>query len=175
MDQPYIGAIMLFAGNFAPRGWAFCDGQLLSITQYTALFSILGTYFGGNGVSNFALPDLRGRVPVHQGQGNGLSPYVIGQSSGVENVTLLTGNLPVHTHSVNASSGAASRGGTSPAGGVLAVPSGSVEIYSTSPPNATMNPLMIGVAGSNVPVSIIQPYLCVSFIIAMDGLFPSRN
>src|SRR5579872_2904742 len=101
MDQPFIGAIVLFCGNFAPAGWALCNGQLLSISQWTALFSILGTTYGGNGTTNFALPDLRGRVPIHPGQGPGLSPYTLGQTGGVETVSLSINNLPAHSHALN--------------------------------------------------------------------------
>src|SRR5215207_9632471 len=105
MSEPFIGEIRMFGGNFAPRGWAFCEGQLLSIAQNTALFSILGTTYGGNGTTTFALPDLRGRVPIQPGQGPGLSPYTLGQMSGQENVTLLITNIPAHTHTLGASGG----------------------------------------------------------------------
>jgi microcystin-dependent protein len=174
MDQPYIGQIIIFGGNFEINGWAACDGRLLPISQYAALFSLIGTYYGGNGSSNFALPDLRGRAPIGMGQGPGLSPHDIGQQAGTETVTLLATNLPSHSHQVNALSLAAGRG-TSPAAGLLATPANSVEIYNTGTPNVQMSPLMIGQTGNNVPVSVMQPYLAVNYLIALVGLFPSRG
>jgi microcystin-dependent protein len=169
-----IGEIRMFAGNFPPRNWAFCNGQLLSIAQNTALFSILGTTYGGNGVNNFGLPNLQGRVPIHWGQGPGLSSYVQGQIGGAESVTLLTSNLPAHSHLVN---GIASGGNqASPAGNIPAIEStGTSMNYASGSPNAPMNPAMIGNTGSNFPVPIVQPYQTVSFIIALIGIFPSRN
>jgi microcystin-dependent protein len=187
MSEPFIGEIIMFAGNFAPRGWAFCNGQLLSIAQNTALFSILGTTYGGNGQTTFALPDLRGRVPVHSGnsQGPGLSPYNLGQASGTETVTLLTNQMPMHTHAGAIS--AAQVDGTS------AVPA-STEVLaqtydagnqaqfnsyapSTSTPLVPLAPnsVAIGVSGGSQPFGILQPYLAINFIIALEGIFPSRN
>ena len=170
MSDPFLGEIRMFAGSFAPQGWAMCNGQLLPISQNAALFSLLGTYFGGDGVSTFALPDLRGRVPVHQGQGNGLSPYTIGQISGRESVTLLESQMPVHSHQVACD--AQNAGGTSPGGALLG---STIAPYSTGAPNATMMPSMIGPAGGNQPVPILDPSLCVTFIIALSGLYPSRS
>jgi microcystin-dependent protein len=180
MDTPFLGSIVMFAGNFAPRGWALCNGQLLSIAQNTALFSILGTTYGGNGTTTFALPDLRGRAPVHPGQGPGLSPYSLGEQIGSETVTLLSNNMPAHNHVVNASTATSpNRGGTNPAGNLLAVTANagsySVDIYASGNPGTTMNPMMIGPAGGSQPFSILQPILCVNFIIALQGIFPSRN
>jgi microcystin-dependent protein len=165
----------MFGGNFAPSGWALCNGQLLAIQQYSALFSILGTYYGGNGTSNFALPNLQGRVPIHWGQGPGLSPYVIGQMSGTENVTLLNTQMPMHTHLVNADGNAG--GKNSPAGNFPGLVAGTApeKMYSAGPGNTTMNPAMVGTAGGNQPFPIVQPYLAVTFIIALNGIFPSRN
>jgi microcystin-dependent protein len=178
MNEPYIGAIVLFCGNFAPTGWALCNGQLLPISQYTALFSILGTFFGGNGVNNFALPDFRGRVPIHPGQGPGLSQYVIGQLAGSENPSLLTSNLPAHTHGVACSNAAPARGGNNPSGNLMAptvnIGSNEVQIYNSAA-GATMGAGMIVPTGSNTPFNNMQPYLCVNFIIALNGIFPSRN
>lgn len=174
MATPILGEIRLFAGTFAPRGYALCNGQLLSISQNTALFSLLGTTYGGNGTTNFALPDLRGRVPNHFGQGPGLSNYVQGQVGGTENVTLLANNLPAHTHTVNA----VATGGNqaSPAGGVPAIESTGTSLnYSSSAPNTTMSPATIAPTGQNIPVSVIQPYLTINYIIALQGIFPSRN
>ncbi|HEV2446954.1 MAG TPA: tail fiber protein, partial [Candidatus Sulfopaludibacter sp.] len=148
-----------------------------SISQNAALFSILGTYYGGNGTTNFALPDLRGRGPLHQGQGSGLSPYSIGEQTGVEAVTLLGSQLPAHTHVANASTNPADQ--NSPAGAVWAAlldatPAAGTSFTKTAA-NTTMAPNAVATAGSGQPVGVIQPYLCVSFIIALVGIFPSRN
>ena len=159
--------------NFAPVGWALCNGQLLSIAQNNALFALLGTTYGGNGTSTFGLPNLQGRVPVHQGN-NGFASYVLGQLSGTENVTLLSNNMPIHNHLVNCNSAGGNQ--ATPGGGLLAVEStGTSSDYTTAAADSTMNPAMIGNAGGNVPFSIVQPYLCVNFIIALTGIFPSRN
>jgi microcystin-dependent protein len=174
--DPFIGEIRMFGGNFAPTGWALCNGQLLPIQQNAALFSILGTTFGGNGTSNFALPDLQGRVPMNWGQGPGLSPHTIGESSGSENVTLLTTQMPAHTHSANASTGSGSA--ASPQGGVWAQEvdsQGGIGNGYTATQNTTMSPQAIGQAGGSQPHPNLQPYLCVTFIIALQGIFPSRS
>ena len=176
MSEPFIGQVMMFAGNFAPRGWAFCQGQILSIAQNTALFSILGTTYGGNGQTTFALPDLRGRVPIHSGQGPGLSSYALGQQAGAETVTLIQNQIPAHTHAVNASSTAPSPALASPTGNVLAAAArGSPPIYSSVAPNTTMHANMVAPAGGSQPHTNIQPYLCINFIIALEGIYPSRN
>lgn len=168
--DPIIATIMLFAGNFAPRGWAFCDGQLLPIAQYTALFSLLGTTFGGNGQTTFALPDLRGRVPMHAGNGPGLTPRVIGESTGTETVTLLTSNVPAHTHSFMASTSTADD--DVPTG--LALAAG--QFFSSTNPTAALNAASITPSGGGSnPVSIIPPVLVINYIIALEGIFPSRN
>lgn len=173
MSEPFLGEIRMFGGNFAPTGWQLCNGQLLAINQFAALFAILGTTYGGNGTSTFALPDFRGRVPLHQGSGPGLSTYVPGEQTGTQNVTLLSNNMPIHSHLVNCSSGG---GATTPVGNFPGgVSVGATEkLYSTTT-NNQMAAGMIAAAGGNVPVSIIQPILCVTFIIAMVGIFPSRN
>lgn len=172
MSEPFLGEIRMFGFNFAPIGWAQCNGQVLPISQNTALFSLLGTFYGGNGTSNFALPDLRSRVAVHEGQGTGLAQYVIGQRGGVENVTLLGTQLPAHSHSVNASSATAVE--ARPAGAVLAHAGASV--YASAPDGATvMNSGMISNTGGNQPHPNVQPYLTVNFCIALQGIFPSRN
>lgn len=171
MSEPFLGEIRMFGFNFAPTGWAMCNGQLVPIAQNTALFSLLGTFYGGNGTSTFALPDLQGRVGIHQGQGTGLSPYVIGQVGGAESETLTQSQMPQHSHAVVASNGGA--GGTRPAGSVLARTA--TDIYAASPDGTTMNPGMIGIAGGSQPFGIIQPYLCVNFCIALQGIFPSRS
>jgi microcystin-dependent protein len=173
MAEPFLGEIRMFGGNFAPVGWAFCDGSLLSIAQNTALFSLLGTTYGGNGQTTFALPDLRGRVPIHQGQGPGLSPYVLGQSGGSENVTLLANQMPAHTHAINATESPTT---SDPAGAVPANEAANrTQIYGSRPDGTVMSPAMCGSAGGNQPFPVAQPFLCVSFIIALQGIYPSRN
>ena len=172
MSEPFIAEIVMFAGNFAPRGWAFCQGQIMSIAQNTALFSLLGTTYGGNGQTTFALPDLRGRVPVGTGQGPGLSSYTLGQQSGSESVTLVPTQLPAHSHQVLCSSDDATSG--DPSGNFpSAFPQ---KIYANaSTPGKTMANGMIGLAGSSQPHTNIQPYLAINFIIAIEGIYPSRN
>lgn len=172
MSEPFIGEIRMFGGNFAPRGWALCDGQILSIAQNTALFSLLGTTYGGNGQTTFALPDLRGRVPVHPGQGPGLTNRTLGQTGGEEAHTLISTEMPVHNHIVNAKS----------AGGSAATPANNVPAGSTARDNqyapaadTTMSPSMVGSAGGSQPHNNMQPYQCVNFIIALEGIYPSRN
>ena len=174
--QPYIGSIMMFAGNFAPKGYALCQGQLLAIQQNTALFSILGTTFGGNGTTTFALPDLRSRGPVQEGNGPGLPPVVLGEQSGTPTATLLTQNLPLHTHPVKADSNPA--GSPTPQNNFMASfgdPLNPYNSYSPGPANTKMNPLMLGNAGGSQPVSVLNPFLGLNFIIALVGIFPSRN
>lgn len=179
MDAPFIGSIVLFAGNFAPRGWSLCQGQLLPIAQNTALFSILGTTYGGDGRTTFALPDLRSRVPVGYGQGPGLSPYDLGELTGVENVSLIASQMPAHNHAVQVSSGQAN----SAAGNnnYLAVANGNfsgdavtVNTYNGTP-NATLGMNSISVSGGSQPHDNIQPSLCLNYIIALEGIFPSRS
>jgi microcystin-dependent protein len=171
MDN-FLGEIRIFGGNFAPLGWALCEGQLLSISQNAALFSIIGTTFGGNGTSTFALPDLRGRVPIDQGTGAGLAPYTIGQQGGMENVTLLAGQMPPHSHAVNAYNGA---GDKSTVAGSLPANGAKPDYYSDLAGSTTMNPSTIASAGGGLPVSILQPYLTLNFILARTGIFPSRG
>ncbi|MGA2868831.1 MAG: tail fiber protein [Verrucomicrobiota bacterium] len=174
MSDPYVGEIRMVGFNFAPSGWAFCNGQLLPISQNAALFALIGTFYGGNGTSNFALPNMQSCVPIHQGTGNGLSTYLIGQTGGVERVALQSSQMPIHTHSV----GVVNAGGNeaSPSGNYPAIESTGTSLnYSNGTPNATLNAATIGNAGGTTPVSVIQPYLCVNFIIALVGIFPSRN
>ncbi len=177
MAEPFLGEIRIFSGNYAPTGWALCDGQLLPISQNTALFPILGTTYGGNGVSTFALPDLRGRVVVSFGQGPGLSPYQQGQVGGAESSTLTTAQMPSHSHSVGASETptTADPKGAVPAKNVGAQPGSSVHTYAATPDGTTMNSAMIGATGGGHPVSVLQPYLVVNYIIALQGIYPSRN
>jgi microcystin-dependent protein len=179
MDNPFLGTISLFAGNFAPRGWALCNGQLMAISQNSALFSILGTTYGGDGVTTFALPNLEGRAPIHWGQGPGLTPRTIGESAGEENVTLISTQMPMHSHAVAASTTVGDQG--SPTGNVLAVSadpdSGGNPLNFIAPAsaNTTMAPGMIAPAGGSQPHDNMQPYLAVTFIIALSGIFPARN
>jgi microcystin-dependent protein len=167
----FIGEIMLVPYNFAPRGWAFCQGQILAIAQNTALFSLLGTTYGGNGQTTFALPDLRGRCAISSGQGPGLSSYTLGEVTGVEAVTLQSTQLPPHSHTVNALDDDA---GTS-------IPTNSVPAniaakgYANKAPNTTMSPNMITGGGGNQPHNNIQPLLVLNYCIALQGLFPPRN
>jgi microcystin-dependent protein len=175
MANPYLGEIRTFAFSFAPIGWAMCNGQLLSISENTALFALLGTDYGGNGTTTFALPNLQSRVPIHMGQGSGLSPYVIGQLGGTETVTLLNAQMPTHTHLVNADGTAGSGAYPKPTGRILgSVGDSELKIYSPEAPTVTMNPAMIANAGSSQPHTNIQPYLVVNCCIALSGIFPSR-
>jgi microcystin-dependent protein len=170
-----IGSVAIFAGNFAPRGYALCQGQLMSIAQNTALFSILGTTYGGDGVQTFALPDLRGRFPVQQGQGPGLNPVVLGEMTGSANVTMLTGQMPMHNHLINCDTGYA--GVSSPSNALpasLGDPANQVNAYTTNS-TGTMNQAMCGNAGGNQPINLQNPMLGLNFIIALQGIFPSRN
>ena len=171
MSNPFLGSISLFAGNFPPRGYMFCQGQLVAISQNSALFALLGTIYGGDGQTTFALPNLAGRAAVHQGQGPGLSNYLIGQSIGVENVTLSPSQLPSHSHIVNASSAVTS--GAGPAGAVWAQPGSGLPYGAT--PNVAMNPAALTSAGSSQPHENMMPFLALNFIIAVEGIFPSRN
>jgi len=170
--EPFIGEIMMFAGNFAPKGWAMCNGQLLPIAQYTALFSLLGTTYGGNGQTTFALPDLRGRVPVHPGQGPGLSNYDLGQQSGSENVTLTTTQIPAHAHTFAPGCSTQVPNAESPANAVPANLDPN-QTFSTEP-NGNMRPGNSSTVGGSQPHNNLQPLLCINFIIALEGIFPSR-
>lgn len=171
MEQ-FIGEIRMFGGNYAPVGWAFCDGQELSISQNDALFSLIGTTYGGDGVSTFGLPDLRGRIPLHQGvnQATG-THYLIGSRSGTETVTLTESELPSHTHRASAYSQAGNA--ASPANAFWA--QGQVDQYASTAPNTTMNPDGINNVGGNQPHENVMPFLCISFIISLVGIYPSRN
>lgn len=199
MSTPLLGTIMPWAPNFAPRGWQFCAGQLLSIAQHTAVFSLVGTMYGGNGQTTFALPDLRGRVPVGVGQGPGLSAYVQGEMGGTENVTLTSLQMPMHNHLATF---------TGTGGGMQATINGgdtglpSAGAYLANIPNVGLNPVkaydtgpaptpeqlvtlggftpgggsvVVNQAGGSQPFGILQPYLAINFIFAMEGIFPSRN
>lgn len=176
MSSPFIAQIMLFGGTFAPRGWALCYGQIVSIAQNTALFSLVGTMYGGNGQTTFGLPDLRGRVPIGQGQGPGLSMYYVGEMAGTENTTLITSNMPAHTHPATATVKSSDQAATDtlPTGNYLA----DGNQYSASQ-NSTMKSDMVAVtvspAGSNSPFSTMQPFLVMNYVIALQGIYPSRS
>ena len=169
MSEPFLGEIRIFGFNFAPRGWAFCNGQLLSISQNTALFSLLGTTYGGNGQTTFALPNLQSRAPVHFGQGAGLSSYTLGQAAGEESVTLTSNQLAAHSHAVNATNGASDS--NRPANRFPA----SGGAYAAAGDGTTMNPGVGAAAGGSQPHSNLPPYLALNFCIALVGIFPSRN
>ncbi len=174
MSEPFIGQIKMFGGNFAPRGYAFCDGQLLAISQNQALFSLIGTTYGGNGRTTFALPDLRGRVPMQPRNGPGLSPRQLGEKAGVEEVTLTAQQLPAHNHAANCVTPAGNSNDA--AGKFWADDAGaSSATYHGGPSNATMNAGAIGNTGGSQAHTNVQPFQCVNFIIALQGVFPSRN
>jgi len=174
MAEPFIGQIIMSGFNFAPRGYATCDGQLLSIAQNTALFSLLGTQFGGDGRVTFGLPDLRGRVPVHQGQGPGLTNRVMGEESGQETHTLISTEMPMHNHLFSTTNVSGALG--TPNGNFLAASSDSnVALYRPTADGSALNPQSIGLAGGNQPHNNMQPYLVINFSIALEGIFPSRN
>lgn len=174
MSEPFIAAIILFGGNFAPRGWAFCQGQILSIAQNTALFSLLGTTFGGNGQTTFALPDLRGRVPVGTGQGPGLPSVNLGEMSGSPTHTMIITEMPAHNHILRANAAPGDTG--APAGAVLAN-SGATdrEYLASGVADVSMSGQAISISGGSQPFSIMQPYLGLNYIIALEGIYPSRN
>lgn len=181
--DPFIGEIMIVGFNFCPRGWAPANGQLLPISSNTALFSLLGTQYGGDGRTTFALPDLRGRVPINVGQGPGLSNYQMGQRGGAETVTLSTGQMPPHTHAVTGTVNAVASPGNSPTPqGNLNAVSTAAAIYAPLPAGASTVPMANGTvsgtagsAGAGQPVPNVQPYLAVNICIALQGIFPSRN
>ena len=170
MSTPYVGEIRLFAGNFPPNGWMFCDGALLSIVESEVLFDLIGTTYGGDGQTTFQLPDLRGRVPVHQGN-SGQSNYVMGQSGGVETVTLTAAQLPHHTHALNASTNAA----VSTKGPVDALGASTMNLYGASTPNMAMEPTAIAPVGGNGPHENMAPFTAINYIISLFGVFPSQN
>lgn len=170
MAQPYVGEIRMFGGNFAPTGWAFCDGQLLPILGNETLFALIGTSYGGDGQSTFALPDLRGRIPIHQGQGAGLSSRVISETGGAESVTLTSAQMPAHVHKIGSGATATL---ADPSGNVVA-DTGATAIYGTAPATVSMAPEASVSAGGNQPHNNLMPYQCVSFIISMFGIFPSQ-
>jgi microcystin-dependent protein len=181
MASPYVGEIRLCGFNFAPENWAFCNGQLLAISSYEALFTLIGTTYGGDGQRTFALPNLQGRVPIHWGTGAGLSTYVIGQTGGSETVSLNVSQLPQHNHAANAStafgtvnSPSNANVGATNSGSPTAPVAGNMDFVSTQP-NATLANTAVSMAGSNQPHNNIQPSLVVNFIISLFGIFPSQG
>lgn len=167
MAQPYVGEIRMFAGNFAPAGWMFCEGQLLPISEYETLFNLIGTTYGGDGQSTFALPDLRGRVPLHFGNG-----FTLAETGGAESVTLTTQQIPAHSHALLATT---SFGSATTAGGNVLAQTQAIKLYNSATPNAPMAPGTIGSTGGSQPHDNFQPYLCVDFIISLFGIFPSQT
>jgi microcystin-dependent protein len=167
MAQPYVGEIRMFAGNFPPAGWMFCEGQLLPISENQTLFQLIGTTYGGDGQSTFALPDLRGRLPIHQGNG-----FILAETGGAEEITLTANQIAAHSHPMLAS------------GGVGSLPSGqnnvlgkltNLDLYSGDSPDTNMSPVAIAAVGGSQPHTNFQPYLCVDFIISLFGIFPSQT
>lgn len=167
MAQPYVGEIRMFAGNFAPAGWMFCDGQLLPISEYETLFQLIGTTFGGDGQSTFALPDLRGRLPIHQGNG-----FILAETGGAEEITLTVSQIPAHSHPALGSNNTAT--GTAPQGNVLSsLTVATNSAYGSDNPQITISPQSMTLVGGSQPHTNMQPYLCVDFIISLYGIFPS--
>ena len=179
MQTPFLGDIRMFAGNFAPRSWAFCDGQLLSIAQNSALFSLLGTTYGGDGQTTFALPDLRGRIPIGEGNGPGLTPRVIGERAGAENVTITLTELPPHNHGFFATQENANTStiGPSVLFGTAKASQGTPHLYLTQTGNtpAPLASAAVGFTGNTQPHNNMMPTLTLSFVIALQGIYPSRN
>lgn len=177
MTDPYIGEIRVFPIDYAPTGWATCDGQIMLIQQNTALFSLIGVTYGGNGTTNFALPNLQGRVPVHQGQGRGLSPYYIGENGGSEAVTLLTSQVPQHTHSLQGNQRQAELNTPGPANSLAR--STPVTIYKTPAGIVPAQPLASGALGNpvggNQPHNNLMPYITLNICIALTGVYPTRG
>jgi microcystin-dependent protein len=173
MSDPFVAEIRIFPFNFAPTGWAFCNGQLIPISQNTALFSLLGTFYGGDGKSTFALPNLQDSAPTHQGQGAGLSSYFVGQSGGSETVTLIQSEIPTHAHQASGVSGS---GPTSPTNNTWGTGAGRTPppTYVDGNPNVIMGNAL-SVAGGSQPHNNMQPYLTLNFCIAMQGIFPPRS
>jgi microcystin-dependent protein len=169
MAQPYVGEIRMFAGNFAPAGWMFCEGQLLPISEYETLFNLIGTTYGGDGQSTFALPDLRGRIPLHQGNG-----FTLAETGGVETVTLTVSQIPAHSHPLLASnSNTTTNDPTSNLGAHVTV--AATFPYGTDSPLQPMSPSAVTSTGGSQPHNNFQPYLCVDFIISLFGIFPSQT
>jgi microcystin-dependent protein len=180
MSEPFLAQIAILPTNFAPLGWALCNGQLMAISQNTALFSLLGTTYGGNGTSNFALPNLQGSVAIGAGQGIGLEQYDLGESGGTSNVTLFESEMPIHTHFANATTDHGNTtvaAGNVPATGAAGPPNRQIsgKIYSTNAPNTQLNSSALSAAGGTQPHNNMQPYLALNYCIALQGIFPARS
>jgi microcystin-dependent protein len=175
MSDPFVAEIRMFAGNFAPTGWALCNGQLLPISQNTALFSLLGTFYGGDGKSTFALPNLQGSSPLGQGQGPGFSEYVLGQQGGSQFVTLLDSEIPSHTHTLRGNFNTGDVNDPSPARSLARSSTGLLYQSTTTTNLIAMSPQALSIYGSSLPHNNMQPYLTVTFIVAMQGVFPPRG
>jgi microcystin-dependent protein len=174
MADPFVAEIRIFPFNFAPKGWAFCDGQLLPLSQNTALFSLLGTTYGGDGKSNFALPNVQGNAPMHPGQGPGLSLHDLGETGGTQSVSLLESEIPAHTHSMMAST--QDGGDSHPQNNLLAQGIGiGLYIASNTGPFVNLNPSALPLAGGSLPHNNMQPFLTLNFCIALQGVFPPRT
>lgn len=165
MAQPYVGEIRIFAGTFAPSGWMFCEGQILPISENETLFQLIGTTYGGDGEETFSLPDLRGRAPLHQGNG-----YILAETGGAEEITLTTSQIPIHTHPLVVAGASGTANG--PAGHLLAQPP-TTRLFVEDTPTELLAPAMVGATGGSQPHTNMQPYLCVHYIISLFGLFPS--
>jgi microcystin-dependent protein len=175
MSNPFVAEIRIFAGNFAPTGWALCNGQLMPISQNTALFSLLGTTYGGDGKSNFALPNLQGSAPLQAGQGPGLSLRDLGEVGGEQNVTLLQTEMPAHSHGVQAAAGTGQPSAQNNAWASGAKGFGNVYSPSAAASNVQMGPFATSITGGNLPHNNMMPFLCLTFIIALQGVFPPRS
>lgn len=173
MSEPFVGEIRMFAGNFAPRGWAFCDGQLLAVSQNDALFSLLGTIYGGDGRTTFGLPDLRGRLPIHSGHGPGLSERRLGAKGGAENVTLTVNQLPSHGHPLNVSTEPANL--PNPGSQAFIGTSNVIELFSGEIQESNLNSETVTKVGGSRSHTNLMPFLCIHFIIALVGIYPSRH
>lgn len=173
MAQPYVGEIRMFGGNFAPAGWMFCEGQILSISENETLFQLIGTTYGGDGQSTFALPDLRGRVPIHSGTSSSGTTYTLAETGGAEDSTLTANQIPAHTHNLIATSDLADT--ASPSNAIFSTNPPGSKMFSSAAPTAALNLSSIASAGGSQPHTNFQPYLCVSFIISLFGVFPSQT
>jgi len=179
MADPFLAEIRIFPFSFAPKYWAFCNGQLMSLQQNTALFSLLGTTYGGDGTRTFGLPNLQGSAPMEQGQGPGLSPHTLGEIGGSQTVAVTYSEMPMHTHAFNADTSVGQN--ANPSGEYLAEGKwsgsgrGTMQMYTTNAPNVTLNPMATGLVGSNVPHNNMMPYLTLNFCIALSGVYPTRG
>ncbi|MDX6527898.1 MAG: hypothetical protein QOF72_529 [Blastocatellia bacterium] len=172
MGEPFVGEIRMFGGNFPPSGWAFCQGQAMAISENDTLFNLIGTTYGGDGQETFNLPDLQGRLPMHMGQGSGLSAYTIGQEGGVETVTLTAQTVPIHTHALIASTNPAT---ATTASNNITAATNQLKIYTESGASKQFAPTDLSMVGGNQPHENTQPYLCISFILSLFGVYPSQT